>query len=200
MTEVQPSCGPWAGGTDVSLVGEGLVGSSAAAAKFVVTTAEGDEGGSREWSGDAMKCVYDASASCLRLVTVAADAIGAEPSSAKLHVTLDGITWTDTSLSFNLYPQIEWAEPKPKAFTIGTKGGTITIAPTSGSCVVSGHVTVRFVCGETQLEEVGTSDATGVSVQAPDFADAGDYTVLVALNGKQVTARVLLHGCSAIMP
>ncbi len=136
--------------------------------------------------------MYDASASCLRLVTVAADAIGAEPSSARLHLTLDGITWTDTSLSFNLYPQIEWAEPKPKAFTVGTKGGTITLAPVSGSCVVSGHVTVRFVCGDTQFEEVGSSDATGVSVQAPDFADAGDYTVLVALNGKQVIALLIV--------
>ena len=164
--------------------------SSAAAAKFVVVKADGDEGGSREWIGDAMRCVYDASGSCFKFVTVAADAIGQEPSSAKLHITLDGITWTESSLAFNFYPQIEWAEPKPKAFTVGTKGGPISLAPSTGSCVASSHVTVRFVCGDTQLEEVGTSEATGITVQAPDFADAGEYVVLVALNGKQVSDHV----------
>ncbi len=134
-----------------------------------------------------MSCVYDISGGCMKFVTIAAEAaVKQEIAAAKLLVTLDGITWKDTSLIFNLYPQISFAEPKPKAFVVGTKGGAILIPPIDGACVVSEHVTCRFVCGDVQVEEVGSSDATGVTVQAPDFTDAGDYTVLVALNGKQV--------------
>jgi hypothetical protein len=91
---------------------------------------------------------------------------------------------------FTFYSQPEWAEPKPKAFVVGTRGGAVLLSPATGTCVTSASVTVRFVCGSTQLEEVGTSDASGVTVQAPDFTEPGDYSVLVALNGKQVAARL----------
>ena len=186
LADIQPSCGPWSGGTDVVVVGEGLVSSSAAAAKFVVAKAEGAEEGGGEWSSVPMKCVYDAATSSLKFVTCASEAIGVDPSSAKLHFTLDGATWKETPLAFNLYSQLEWAEPKPKAFVVGTRGGALLLPPAAGTCVTSASVTVRFVCGSLQLEEVGSSDAAGVTVQAPDFAEAGDYTVLGALNGQQV--------------
>ncbi len=197
LSGVQPSCGPLSGGTDVAVSGEGLVGSSAAAARFVVEATggveggEGGEGGQEGWTGDAMPCTYDASAGCLRFVTSACDPSKKAPLPALLHVTLDGVTWKPTSLLFNLYAPMEFTEPKPKAFVVGTKGGPIFIAPADGVCVASGHVTVRFVCGETQLEEVGSSDVAGVTVQAPDFVEAGDYTVSIALNGKQVRRSLM---------
>ena len=186
LADMQPSCGPWSGGTDIVVAGEGLVSSAAAAAKFVVAKAEGAEEGGGEYSSAPMKCVYDASSSSLKLITRAAEAIGLDPSAAKLHFTLDGVTWQETALVFSLYSQTEWAEPKPKAFVVGTRGGALLLPPAAGACVASASVTVRFVCGGVQLEEVGSSDAGGVTVQAPDFAEAGDYTVLVALNGQQV--------------
>lgn len=188
LADIHPSCGPWSGGTEVNLAGEGLVSSLAAAAKFVGTRTNADEGTTAEWSLGPVQCAYDAASSSLKLVTGAAEAQGEGPCTAKLHVTLDGLTWKETSVMFTFYSQPEWAEPKPKAFVVGTRGGAVLLSPATGTCVTSASVTVRFVCGSTQLEEVGTSDASGVTVQAPDFTEPGDYSVLVALNGKQFAA------------
>jgi hypothetical protein len=189
FTDINPPCGPWSGATDVVIAGEGFVASSAAAAKFVADKAESPETAGSQWTSAQVQCVYDAGSSSLKLVTREAEAVGEQPFPAKLHVTLDGITWHESPLVFTFYSQPEWAEPKPKTFVVGTRGGAVLLPPAAGACVTSASVTVRFVCGSVQLEEVGSSDATGVTVQAPDFAEAGDYTVLVALNGKQVIAH-----------
>jgi hypothetical protein len=201
LSSVQPSCGPWSGGTEVVIAGEGLVNSAAAAVKFVNLRADAPEGSSADWSSAPVKCFFDAGASSLKLVTSAAEAVGEQPITARLHVTIDGITWQETSLDFTFYPQMEFAEPKPKSFVVATKGGAIMLPPVAGACVVSASVTVRFVCGGVQLEEVGVSDAAGVTVQAPDFTEPGDYMVLVALNGKQVApASEHLHPSPAPHP
>ena len=66
---------------------------------------EGGNGGGGEWSSGVMKCVFDANAGCLKFTTLAAEAISAQPSATKLLITLDGITWTDSTLVFNMYSE-----------------------------------------------------------------------------------------------